>query len=129
MKNYSKQREDILNAIKELSNHPTAEDIYAKVKEYNSTASRGTVYRNLKNLVCDNVIVKISKTEGPDRYDLVSKPHHHAICSKCGKVFDFTYNFDESDIKKSIQKQIGMNIDINSFSLQMICDDCKNKLQ
>lgn len=129
MKNYSKQREEVLNAIKELSNHPTAEEIYTVVKSHNSTASRGTVYRNLKNLVCDNVILKISKTEGPDRYDLIGKPHNHAICAKCGKVYDFTYEFDEKKIKDSLKNQIGMDIDINSFSLQVICDECKNKLQ
>lgn len=129
MKNYSKQREDVLNAIKELKNHPTAEEIYEKVKDYNSTASRGTVYRNLKNLVCDGVITKISRTEGPNRYDLVTIPHHHLICSKCGKVFDFKYDFNEDKIKESIKNQIGINVDINSFSLQTICSECKNKLQ
>lgn len=129
MRNYSKQREDVLNAIKELKNHPTAEEIYSKVKENNSTASKGTVYRNLKNLVIDKKIIKISKIEGPDRYDLVNYPHYHAICASCGKVFDFVYDFDVANIRKSLKKQIGENIDINDFSLQILCDKCKNKLQ
>ena len=30
---------------------------------------------------------------GPDRYDYKKMPHNHAICTKCGKVFDFDYDF------------------------------------
>ena len=129
MKNYSKQREEILNAIKELSNHPTAEEVYFKIKEYNSTASKGTVYRNLKDLVSEKIITKISKPEGPDRYDFIIVPHHHLICSKCGRIFDFKYDFNIKDIKKDIKSQVGDNIDIKGFSILVICSECKNKLQ
>lgn len=112
-----------------MHNHPTAEEVYFKVKEYNSTASKGTVYRNLKDLVLEKVITKISKLEGPDRYDFPLIPHHHLICSKCGRVFDFKYDFNTKDIKKNIENQVGENIDIEGFSVLVICNECKNKLQ
>ena len=59
MENYSKQREDILDVLKDSYDHPTAEEIYNRVKQKNSTSSRGTVYRNLKLLVDKNAILKI----------------------------------------------------------------------
>ena len=50
MKNYSKQRDDLLSILKNSKSHPTAEELYEKVKEKIPNVSRGTVYRNLKDL-------------------------------------------------------------------------------
>ena len=60
MKNYSRQREEVIKFIKSSYSHPTAEEIYERVKDNKSTSSRGTVYRNLKNLVQKNKILKIA---------------------------------------------------------------------
>ena len=92
MKNYSRQREEILREIEKLYSHPTAEDIYMIVKGKDPAISRSTVYRNLNLLVEDEKINKISMQAGPDRYDFIREPHSHIICTKCGKVFDFNYN-------------------------------------
>jgi len=125
VKNYSKQREEILNFIKESHTHLTAEEIYLALKANNSTASRGTVYRNLSIFVEDGVIIKIPIENGPDKYDYVHEAHHHAMCKKCGKVFDFKYKIN----MKSLQKQILAETDIEEISdyiiVQGICKNCK----
>ncbi len=51
MEKYSKQREEVINCIKNNRNHPTAEEIYMSLKLRNPNISRGTVYRNLNLLV------------------------------------------------------------------------------
>ena len=51
--------------------HPTAEEIFEEVKKKDSNISRGTVYRNLKELVNEDFIIKISMNDGPDRYDYI----------------------------------------------------------
>ena len=81
MKNYSRQREEIIKTVKESYNHPTAEYIYKSVKTKDPAVSRSTVYRNLGLLVENKLIIKISMLVGPDRYDYVKEPHNHAICS------------------------------------------------
>ena len=48
---FSKQRELILNVVKENSVHPTADFIYEYLKKDNPNLSLGTVYRNLSQLV------------------------------------------------------------------------------
>lgn len=127
MKNYSRQREEIIKVLKELYNHPTAEEIYMIVKAKDPGVSRSTVYRNLGLLVEENMINKISMAVGPDRYDAVKKMHNHAICTKCGKVFDFEYDFEYDKIKKTIEKQTGVKISSKGIALEGICDSCKNK--
>ena len=49
MNNYSKQREIILEVIKNNRTHPTAEEIYILVTKKEPTISRSTVYRKIDN--------------------------------------------------------------------------------
>ena len=57
MENYSKQREEIIEVLENSKNHPTAEEIYLKLKEGLSTSSRSTIYRNLALLVNKKIIL------------------------------------------------------------------------
>ena len=124
MEKYSRQRQEILDFLIESYDHPTAEEIYAEVKKRGSTASKGTVYRNLNFLSEKGVIEKISMLNGADRYDYKKTPHNHVICSKYNKVFDFEYNFNLKKLKKSISEQT----EIENFSdyviVQGICKKC-----
>ena len=127
MKNYSRQREEIIKVVKDLYTHPTAEDIYMIVKAKDPSISRSTVYRNLGGLVDDGQINKIAMAVGPDRYDYHREAHNHAICVKCGKVIDFDYDFNINEIKKRILDQTGIEIAGNGIALEGLCDSCKNK--
>lgn len=126
MNNYSKQREAILDVMKENMVHPTAEEIYQLVVEKEPHISRSTVYRNINILVNLGEIKKIKMTVGPDRYDYLYKEHSHAICERCGKIFDFYYDFNKDEISEELLKQIGNNMDINSITIYGICEDCKS---
>ena len=126
MKNYSRQREEIIKVIKDSYNHPTAEEIYMIVKAKDPAVSRSTVYRNLGLLVETGMIKQISMKVGPDRYDYIREPHNHAMCSKCGKIFDFEYSFEYEELQKSIKEQTGIEISKNGIVFEGICDSCKN---
>lgn len=131
MEKYSKQREEILDVLKEAYDHPTAEEIYQRVRERKSTSSRGTVYRNLKNLEEKNKIIKISISDAPDRYDYIRDEHTHIICIQCKKVVDFEYNFKNETLKKLIKAQTEINPDLRTLTISGICKNClvanKNK--
>lgn len=128
MKNYSRQREEIIKVIKESYNHPTAEDIYMTVKAKDPAVSRSTVYRNLGLLVENGIVNKISMQVGADRFDYIRGPHNHAICTKCGKIFDFDYEFEYEKIRKIVKNQTGIEISTLGISIEGICDSCKNKI-
>lgn len=125
--NYSKQRELVLEIIKSTQIHPTAEQVYKMVSKVDSKISRSTVYRNINILVESKTIEKISMMTGPDRFDYIHKPHHHAVCEICGKVFDFEYQFETEKIAKSIQKQTGVETKVKSITINGICEKCKSK--
>ena len=126
MNNYSKQREAILDVMRQNLIHPTAEEIYNLVVKKEPQISRSTVYRNINILAELGKIKRLKMTVGPDRYDYLYKEHSHIICEKCGKVLDFHYDFNKDQINKNILKQTEEHIDINSIIIYGICDDCKS---
>ena len=128
MKNYSKQREELLLVLKKLRTHPTAEEVYQKLKIEQSTSSRGTVYRNLKDLVEENVIWKIPIADGADRYDYPYKNHNHIVCKKCGTVKDFELDFNTKKVLEQIKTQTKMNTNLETIIIYGLCKDCINKL-
>ncbi len=127
MENYSKQREEIIEIIKELYNHPTAEEIYYLVKQKDPAISRSTVYRNLKFLSDKGVVTQIAVSNAPDRYDYINqrKRHGHVICIKCGKLHDFDYDLNIENVKKNIFKQTGIEILEDGIAIKGICNFCK----
>lgn len=127
MANYSKQREEIIEIVKELYNHPTAEEIYFLTKQKDSAVSRSTVYRNLNVLANMGMINQIAVSNGPDRYDYVPerKKHGHAICSKCGEMYDFFYDFDMEPLKNSIFRQTRINEIDEGIVIKGICSSCQ----
>lgn len=127
MKNYSRQREEIIKVVKDSYDHKTAEEIYMIVKANDPAVSRSTVYRNLGLLVENNIVNKISMLVGPDRYDYIRETHNHVICSKCGKIFDFKYEFEYNHLKKLIMEQTGVEISDKGIALEGLCDSCKIK--
>lgn len=80
---HSKQRDIVLDIMKNTKVHPTAEQIYIMVNEVDKTISKSTVYRNISILLTKGDIIKITMAIGPDRYDYIHKPHHHIVCKKC----------------------------------------------
>ena len=125
MKNYSKQREEIIHVIKELYHHPTAEEIYFLAKQRDSAISRSTVYRNLNEFVKQGMITQISISNGPDRYDYKQdcQKHLHIVCTKCGQIYDFYDEMDE--IKKAIFEQTRVEILDDGIVMKGICESCK----
>ncbi|MGN1378816.1 MAG: Fur family transcriptional regulator [Bacilli bacterium] len=127
MNNYSKQREIILEIIKKKKSHPTAQDIYESVHKYYPNISRSTIYRNIGILVDNKILLKLKIQNGADRFDYIYEKHYHSICEKCGKVFDFKYDFNISKIKNEVLKQTGVISNINSLTIYGICEDCNKE--
>ena len=48
--NYSRQRAEVLDQIREHEDHPTADVIFAELRQKDPSISLATVYRNLKLL-------------------------------------------------------------------------------
>ena len=82
-----KYAEEILAAVTELQQHPTAEQVFLEMKREHPSIALGTVYKHLNALAEEGLLHRITESGSPDRYDRTER-HDHMICSRCGKIED-----------------------------------------
>ncbi len=82
------QRQIILEELKRLKTHPTADDLYRIVKKRLPKISLGTIYRNLEILSASGAIQKIEIAGTQKRFDGNADNHYHVRCISCGAVKD-----------------------------------------
>jgi Fe2+ or Zn2+ uptake regulation protein len=86
------QRLAILRALREDRTHPSAEELFDKLKSRYATLSLSTVYKSLQTLAERGVVQTIDGGTGRQRFEGQPKPHHHAVCVVCGRVIDIPYD-------------------------------------
>ena len=123
----TKQREEVLNAVRTLMYHPTAEEVYLDVSRKNPSISKGTVYRNLNLLTQLGEISKISMPGSePDMFDHnTEENHHHAFCRCCKRLFD--YELDEELHYEGHVIDKDFTVEKSQLILTGICKDCLEK--
>lgn len=122
--NYSKQREVILNTLKENVVHPTAEYLYAKIQEKDPKISLATLYRNLNQLTQNGMIKKIDGLENSSHYDHNTHNHYHFICKKCNRVYDIKSEVAPDLINKT-EELTGFLIENHDIVFSGICKECR----
>ena len=120
---YSRQRESILNSLNEKLDHPTAEMVYNCVKKEQPNISRGTVDRNLNQLVEQGVLRRIATPASGDRFDIRTDPHAHLLCTRCGKVLDLEDDLI-SELDRNVMRTTGFLVNDRQLLLSGICADC-----
>ena len=122
---YSRQRELIYKTVMENKVHPTAEFVYNYLKKDNPQLSLGTVYRNLQQLSDNGEISRLSIPNQPDRFDGIIEEHYHAVCEKCGKIYDIHIN-EMPEVDKLVAEKTGLDITGHEIIFKTICPMCKN---
>ena len=121
------QKSFILDYLKSVKTHPTAETIYEQVRKKLPNISQGTVYRVLNNFKNKGQVLAID-TKDNVHFDGDISDHAHFICEKCGKVYDVMSKCSECGIlkNKTTRKvpQVGIikHYKINFYG---ICNNCK----
>src|SRR5574344_1907918 len=125
---YSKQREKIKEGLKKFCFHPTAEQLYSKLKPDNPALSLATVYRNLNELANRGEIKKIEGLSEQVHYDYNTSEHFHMICLRCKCITDLPPQMAESlkDVLKDLK-----NFEVKSYDIIVkgLCDKCKAELE
>lgn len=115
----------ILGIINSSNEHPTAEQIYLRLKENNSKAVLATVYNNLAKLHEEGLIRKVAVAGFPDRYDKTVTRHDHLVCARCGKLTDVTLE----DMTEKLEKETGVHILSYDLNIDYLCPTCAAEMQ
>lgn len=114
----------ILDILSQSKCHPTAEEILTEVRKLDDKVARGTVYRNLAQLVEGGDVIKITTQEGVCRYDYIHKDHSHAVCSRCGGVTDFCVS-ELGAMAEMLKERYGFTAFSSGLAVCGLCRECK----
>lgn len=120
------QRLAILDVLRNINTHPTAEEIYDRVKSQIPDISLGTVYRTLNVLEELGLLQQISCDESQSRYDANVEKHYHAICLECGRVLDVSGDLLD-DLEERFFVETGFTITEHRLELYGYCKECNLK--
>ncbi len=84
----TEQRRVILDEIQKADDHPSADQIYERVRHRLPRISLGTVYRNLDALVAEGLVARLESAGRPMRFDGRTCTHQHLRCTECDRVDD-----------------------------------------
>lgn len=118
----SRQREVILQELCALKCHPTADELYERVRRVLPRISLGTVYRNLELLTETGVIQKLGPGERR-RFDGNVRPHPHVRCLACGRVDDIGPNLPPPSLHEA--ECMGYHITGCNIEFTGVCLDCR----
>lgn len=122
----SKQRDLIMNYMKQIDGHVSAEKIFQDLNGEGTKISLATVYRNL-NILCDmHEIKKIAHPIEGYQYDKTCKPHYHLHCIKCDRILDLDIPYNE-EFNKEMSEMTGLPIKTHDMMVDGICKECLEK--
>lgn len=106
------QRMRILEYLKKVKTHPTAEEVHKEIRKSLPTITLATVYRNLNILSEQEQISKLEiKKKAYFDGDLCC--HQHCICTKCGKIIDV--------FQKDISEYAMKKLKVHGFKPECVC--------
>ena len=123
---HSRQRDSIMEFLRERKDHPTADVVYMNVRKTFPNISLGTVYRNLTLLADIGEISRIRVGDGVDHFDADTSPHYHFICKECGSVIDLEME-DMTDINETANKNFSGLIEGHITYFYGKCGNCSTK--
>jgi Fur family peroxide stress response transcriptional regulator len=94
----TKQRACVYGVILDKRDHPTADDIFDRVKKQLPGTSFATVYNCLEILVECGLVRQVHMDRSSTRYCPNLTPHAHFKCKNTGKIYDI--QIDEATLAR-----------------------------
>ncbi|MGQ3684496.1 MAG: Fur family transcriptional regulator [Candidatus Loosdrechtia sp.] len=118
------QRLLIFNVLENNTSHPSAEEVFNRVKKVYPTVSFTTIYKTLETLRDLGEVRELIIDEDRKHYDPNMNIHHHVICSSCKKIHDIYADYS-SHIK--LPESIKNDYAVSGFQISFygICRACR----
>ena len=120
------QRLVILEAVLDLEDHPTADEVFAAVRDRLPGVAKPTVYRTLEHLAKLGLITKACHPGRATRFDPRIDVHHHLVCLHCNQFVDFE---SEALNRLAIPDTSDVGFEVSDFRVQLrgICRSCRER--
>jgi Fur family peroxide stress response transcriptional regulator len=120
------QRVALLRLLAASDGHPSAAQLYDRLKDQFPTTSPGTVYKTLNLLKDLDEVLELGFSNDDNRYDGNKPyPHPHLICIRCQKIVDaevsLAQNLVQEVARQSSYQIVGQRLDFYG-----LCPDCQD---
>jgi Fur family peroxide stress response transcriptional regulator len=121
------QRRLIFEAVRDRTDHPSADSIFEEVRRRAPGISRTTVYRTLDLFVRLGLIARAQHHDVGVRFDPRTDRHHHLVCVGCRKIVDF----EDPGLNRIPLPASGHGFEIADYSVYFrgLCPDCRRPAQ
>lgn len=117
------QRMAIVRELADDGSHPTAQELFERLKPVFPTMSFATVYNTLDALAKLRLVGSL-RLGSAVRFDPNTAPHHHAVCDACGAVVDLPAAPPSPSLKKSIEETSGFEVRVEERTYRGLCGRC-----
>lgn len=122
----TRQRQGILAELRKTDTHPSADELFGRVRKQMPRISLGTVYRNLEILSELGEIQTIEMAGSLKRFDGVAENHYHIRCVNCDRLIDAPLKVSDT-LENAVQAHTDFSIFSHRLEFTGVCPDCRRQ--
>ena len=122
-----RKRNAILACLQGTTSHPSAEMVHQMLQKEHPDISLATVYRNLARFKSQGLVSSVATVRGIERFDAMTHPHVHFICSGCDAVMDLPQMEIPENLSEEAEEISGCRIQGCRLTFTGLCEKCASK--
>ena len=122
-----RKRNAILACLQGTTSHPSAEMVYEMLQKEHPDISLATVYRNLARFKSQGLVCSVATVRGVERFDAMTHPHVHFICSSCDAVIDLPQMEVPESLSAEVEASSGCRVQNCRLTFTGLCGKCASK--
>ena len=122
-----RKRNAILACLQGTTSHPSAEMVHQMLQKEHPDISLATVYRNLARFKSQGLVSSVATVRGVERFDAMTHPHVHFICSSCDAVMDLPQMEIPGSLSKEAETISGCHVQDCRLTFTGLCGKCASK--
>lgn len=119
----TKQRQLVLEVVQTSDDHPTAAQVYQRVRRRYPGIAYATIYNALRWWVERGELREFTFGDAAARYDRNRARHDHAICTCCGRLIDVEVRLPRR-ILDDVRRRTGVQVATHHVQFVGVCPDC-----
>ena len=123
---FTQQRRLVFDTLAHTGDHPTAVQVFLRVKDQMPAISLATVYNCLETLSKCGLVRQVNVDREATRYCANQIDHGHFICTDCGRVDDVVMP-TRASLSRLWQLPPNYEVTQSEVSLRGRCPDCSAK--
>lgn len=121
------QRLAVLDVLNRADDHPTAAEVYDRVRARVPGIGAATVYRALGRLVADGQARELDLGNASARYDANLARHDHVVCRACGRAVDVDAPLAVG-VATRVAAETGFTLTDYNLSFRGFCRECAGRV-